>query len=69
MKYRPDYPERFGCMQDGRTWAAAFFYWYNYEHHHSVLGLLTPAEVHCGQAQAVFDHRQQVLHTAYQKNP
>jgi putative transposase len=69
LKYRPDYPERFGCQQDARTWATAFFQWYNHEHHHSALGLLTPADVHFGRAQTVLDQRQQVLHAAYLKNP
>ena len=69
MKYRPDYPERFGCQTDARTWAGAFFRWYNYEHHHSAIGLLTPADVHFGRAQTILDQRQQVLQAAYLKNP
>ena len=69
LKYRPDYPERFGCQADARTWAGEFFRWYNYEHHHSAIGLLTPADVHFGKAQAMLDQRQQVLHVAYLKNP
>jgi putative transposase len=69
LKYRPDYPERFGCQLDARTWAGTFFHWYNYEHHHSALGLLTPADVHFGRTQAILDQRQQVLQAAYQKNP
>lgn len=69
LKYRPDYPERFGCQQDARRWAHDFFDWYNYEHHHTALGLLTPADVHYGRAQAVIQQRQQILHAAYQKNP
>lgn len=69
LKYRPDYPERFGCQPDARGWAAAFFDWYNYEHHHSALGLLTPADVHFGRAPAVLQQRQQVLCAAYQRNP
>lgn len=69
LKYRPDYPERFGCQADARTWAAAFFRWYNFEHHHSALGLLTPADVHFGRAQTILDQRQLVLHAAYLKNP
>jgi putative transposase len=69
LKYRPDYPGRFGCQQDARSWAGAFFDWYNNEHHHSGLGLLTPADVHFGRAQAVLVRRQQVLADAYQKNP
>lgn len=69
LKYRPDYPDRFGCQPDARSWAQEFFQWYNYEHHHSALGLLTPADVHFGRAQAVLAQRQQVLAAAYQKNP
>jgi len=69
LKYRPDYPDRFGCRQDARSWAKDFFDWYDYEHHHTALGLLTPADVHYGRAQAVIQQRQQVLQAAYQKNP
>jgi putative transposase len=69
LKYRPDYPERFGCQQDARIWATEFFRWYNHEHHHSAIGLLTPADVHFGRAQIILDQRQQVLHAAYLKNP
>jgi putative transposase len=69
LKYQPDYPECFGCQQDARSWAKDFFDWYDYEHHHSGLGLLTPADVHYGRAQAVIQQRQQVLQAAYQKNP
>jgi len=69
LKYQPDYPIRFGCRQDARTWAASFFDWYNYEHHHSALGLHTPADVHYGRAQAMLEQRQQVLQAAYHKNP
>jgi putative transposase len=69
MKYRPDYPDRFGSIQDARAWARVFFQWYNHEHHHTGLGLLTPATVHYGQAQAVIDRRQQVLQAAYAAHP
>ncbi len=69
LKYRPDYPARFGSQTDARTWAAEFFRWYNYEHHHTALGLLTPADVHFKRAQAILDQRQWVLQAAYQKNP
>ena len=69
MKYRPDYPTRFGCAQDARSWAAKFFDWYDYEHHHSALGLLTPADVHYGRAQDVIQRRKQALEAAYQRTP
>jgi len=37
MKYRPDYPERFGSIETARVWARAFFAWYNDQHYHSGL--------------------------------
>ncbi len=69
LKYRPDYPERFGCLADARAWAQAFFTWYNHEHHHTGLGLLTPAVVHAGQSRAVLAKRQQTLQAAYAAHP
>lgn len=50
MKYRPDFPEAFGCIQDARGHFSDFFGWYNNEHHHGGLGLLTPYDVHLGLA-------------------
>lgn len=69
LKYRPDYPSRFGCQTDARAWAKSFFAWYNHEHHHTGLALLTPADVHYYRTQTVLQQRQTVLHTAYQKTP
>lgn len=69
LKYRPDYPTRFGCQADARAWANTFFTWYNQEHHHSGLALLTPADVHYQRAQVVLQKRQRVLQAAYQKTP
>jgi putative transposase len=68
-KYHPTFPERFGSLEDARAWARPFFAWYNYEHHHTALGLLTPATVHHGQVEPVLAARQQVLTTAYQSHP
>ena len=69
MKYRPDYPKRFGSQADARIWARNFFDWYNRDHHHSSIGLLTPADVHSGRAEQIIQKRQEVLQLAYQKNP
>jgi putative transposase len=69
MKYRPGFPERFGSIQDARVWARSFIHWYNHEHHHSGLGLLTPVTVHYGQAQVVIEQRQKVLQAAYAAHP
>lgn len=69
MKYRPDYPDRFGSAPDARTWAHTFFDWYNNEHHHIGLGLLTPATVHYGQAPTLIAQRQATLTAAYVLHP
>jgi putative transposase len=69
MKYCPDYPTRFGCLQDARAWAAEFFGWYNREHHHTGLALLTPADVHFRRTEDVLQKRQAVLQAAYEKTP
>jgi len=66
LKYRPDYPERFGSVADARRWGRSFFAWYNDLHHHTGLGLLTPAAVHTGRAETVHQKRQAVLRQAYQ---
>jgi putative transposase len=69
FKYRPGFPERFGSLAEARAWVQAFMQWYNYQHYHSALGLLTPAMVHHGQAQQVQTRRRQVLAAAYQAHP
>jgi putative transposase len=69
LKYRPGFPERFGSLVDARNWARPFFRWYNHEHRHSSLGLMTPATVHYGQAEALRAQRQQVLLEAYTAHP
>jgi putative transposase len=69
LKYRPDFPERFGSIQDSRSFCQQFFAWYNEEHRHSGIELLTPAMVHYGQAPAIVKQRQLVLDAAYQAHP
>jgi putative transposase len=69
MKYRPDYPDRFGSLADARAWAHTFFDWYNHHHRHTGLGLMTPATVHYGLADDLRIKRQRVLATAYAQHP
>jgi putative transposase len=69
LKYRPEFPNRFGCIQHSRAFCQGFFPWYNEEHCHSGLGLLAPAMVHYGQAESVVRQRQAVLDVAYQLHP
>jgi putative transposase len=69
LKYFPAYPERFGDQCDARTWCHGFFDWYNNQHHHSGIALLTPSDVHYGRAEQVLQARQQVLEAAYLIKP
>jgi putative transposase len=69
LKYRPDFPERFGSIQDARAFSRDFVGWYNEEHHHSALGYLTPADVHFGKAQLRYDDRSETLDAAFAAHP
>ena len=69
LKYRPDFPERFGSLEDARAHCQHFFHWYNNDHRHSGIGLMTPHAVHYGAAEALQVQRGQVLQQAYEANP
>ena len=69
MKYRPDFPDRFGGLEDSRAFGQHFFPWYNDEHRHSGIGMMTPAMVHFGLAPAIRQQRQTVLDAAYRAHP
>ncbi len=69
MKYRPDFPERFGSEQDARAHVQSFVRWYNEEHHHSGLAMLTPSDVHHGRGKGRLSERQRVLEAAYAAHP
>ena len=69
LKYRPDFPARFGSLEDARAHCQRFFHWYNHEHRHSGIGLMTPHAVHHGAAQALQVQRALVLHRAYEAHP
>jgi putative transposase len=69
LKYRPEFPDRFQNIEQARTFCRSFFDWYNDQHRHSGIGLMTPAAVHHGQAQALHAERQRVLKAAYATTP
>ncbi len=69
LKYRPDFPDHFDSIEHARAFCQVFFPWYNADHRHSSLGLLTPEVVHYGQAATVHEARRQVLHAAYAAHP
>jgi putative transposase len=69
LKYHPTFPERFGSIEDARAFCQRFFPWYNTEHRHSGIGLLTPATVHYGNDAIVTHQRQLVLTAAFSNHP
>jgi putative transposase len=69
LKYRPEFPGRFGSIEDGRAFCRRFFQWYNHEHRHSGIGFHTPADVHFGHAGLAQLERTRVLQAAYAAHP
>ena len=69
LKYRPDFPARFDSIEHARAFCRRFFTWYNAEHRHSGIGLMTPDDVHHGRAEAIHADRARVLASAYAATP
>jgi putative transposase len=69
LKYRPDFPDRFGEREDARGFCRDFFAWYNNEHHHSGLAMFTPHDVHYGLVDQRVAERQAALDSAYEAHP
>jgi putative transposase len=69
LKYQPRFPQRFGSIEDARRFCRRFFDWYNQDHHHAGIGLMTPDQVHFGQADAVHAARQVTLDGAFARHP
>ncbi len=69
LKYRPAFPGRFDSIQHARAFSRPFFDWYNHQHRHSGIGLMTPAAVHYGQAGEARAARARVLAAAYAATP
>jgi putative transposase len=69
LKYRPGFPARFDSIEHARAFCREFFGWYNHQHRHSGIGLMTPATVHHGHAEQTHAARSQVLNAAYAATP
>lgn len=69
LKYMPTYPGRFESLEEARAWCARFFEWYNHEHRHSGIAMLTPHDVHVGRAPEVLRVRQQAMDAAFARHP
>ena len=65
LKYRPDWPGHFDTLDQAIGHCEQFFDWYNNDHHHTGIGLLTPADRHAGNGAAIARARQIVLDQAY----
>ena len=69
LKYRPGFPARFGSLQDARSCCQQFFTWYNRQHRHAGIAMMTPEAVHHGRAAQLHQARAQVLAAAYAVHP
>lgn len=69
LKYRPEFPRRFGSLEDARAHCRGFFHWYNTEHRHSGIAFITPANVHHGRVSEIIEGRARALTAAFEANP
>lgn len=69
LKYHSSFPERFGSIEDARNYLREFFVWYNTEHRHSGIAMMTPEIVHTGRHEEVWLQRKETLADAYQRHP
>lgn len=69
LKYHPEFPDRFRDFEEAREFIRAFVSWYNHEHHHEGINLLTPSVVHSGKAEEVLEARSRVMELAHGRSP
>lgn len=69
LKYRPDFPQYFGSIEDARGFCVDFFNWYNKSHKHSGIAYLTPEDVHYERVDSVISKRQAVMEKVFQLYP
>ena len=69
LKYQPEFPKRFGSIDAARTFCRRVFAWYNEDHHHAGIGLMTPDQIHFGQADTIYAARQTALDAAFRSTP
>ena len=69
MKYSPEFPARFTSLREAEAFCCDYFAWYNQRHYHTGIVLLTPAQVHYGEADRVLARRQATLDQAFAAHP
>jgi putative transposase len=68
LKYRPEFPELFGSIEDARLFCVDFFEWYNTSHKHSGIAMLRPENVHYDNIEEIVSKRQIVMNEVYKKH-
>jgi len=69
LKYQPEFPKRFETIEDARIFCRRLAAWYNEDHHHAGIGLMTPDQIHFGQAETNHAARQTALDAAFPSTP
>ena len=69
LKYHPGFPGRFDNVAVATTFCRSFFPWYNTEHRHAGIAMLTPHDVHYGRARRVLEQRERTLRLAWNRHP
>jgi len=70
VKYRPEFPTKgFADLEAARGWAASFVHWYNFEHRHSGIGYVSPAQRHAGEDRPILAARHELYTRAREQNP
>ena len=70
LKYRPEYPAQpFADVTEARQWVAGFVDWYNFEHRHSAIQFVTPAQRHAGLDTAILAQRKVLYQAAKARHP
>ena len=69
LKYRPEFPTRFGSFEDALGFCRDFFDWYNKRHYHSGIASLHPEDLHYGRALPILEQRNQVMNDAFERFP
>ena len=69
LKYHPGFPGRFDDIHAATAFCRTFFPWYNREHRHAGIAMLTPSDVHRGRAEGILEQRHRTLKDAWAQNP
>jgi len=69
LKYKSDYPEIFNDLSDVKNWVLKFVDWYNEDHLHSGIKLVSPGSRHRGEDKVILDKRKTVYAEAKLKFP